>query len=170
MKPRAVWFLVSCMDCFMFSPLPPPLYLHSGPVHAGSQTVLLCSPHQSWIWTQPGLHRPPDAPWCAHSVRSAHTFLVLCLEGPVKEKKQMQYINYSFFFGLKQIYHHIWLIHMREILQLLPATLHQHDTLCPLLILKFNFSPHLFTLVKAGEIFVRCKSPESKLQRGINIF
>lgn len=56
--------------------------LHNGLVHAGSRRVLLCIPPQCWIWSWLGLHMSPDAPCSAHSVQSAHTWLVLFLEGP----------------------------------------------------------------------------------------
>lgn len=64
------------------------VHSHNGPVHAGSQRVLLYSPPQCGIWSWRGLHRPPDAPWCAHSVQSAHTWLVSFLKGPEWGKTQ----------------------------------------------------------------------------------
>lgn len=72
--------VVSLSVCFWHS--------HNGPVHAGSQRVLLYSPLQCGIWSWHGLHRPPDAPWCAHSVQSAHTWLVSILKGPEWGKTQ----------------------------------------------------------------------------------
>lgn len=66
-------------------------HLHNGPVHAGSQRALLYSPPLCGTWSQPLLHRPPNALWCAHSVQSAHIWLVLFLEGPERDMREMAY-------------------------------------------------------------------------------
>lgn len=60
-------------------------HLHNGPAHAGSQRVLLYTPHQCWTLNWPGFHRAPDAPCSAHSVQSPHTWLLSLLEGPKKK-------------------------------------------------------------------------------------
>lgn len=60
-------------------------HLHSGLVHAGSQTALLCNPPLCWISSWRGLRTAPDAPLCVHSVQTPHILLWLFLEGPVRQ-------------------------------------------------------------------------------------